>query len=159
MDDFGNIIYVLAAIGWFFWNTYRKSQKAQEAAGNKTKPQVKPRTANAEPKPVEETRSLEDIIMEQLGQRKEEPKPVPVEVKKPSRREKFLNLDLTHSHLSDDYEMSRSEMQGHRVERQVRVLKTGDEDDSETLMQRLMPEGFDLRQAVVMEAVLNRPYK
>ena len=42
MEDFGNIFYVLGAIAWFAWNTYKKSQggKKKPATASSTSQQV-----------------------------------------------------------------------------------------------------------------------
>lgn len=162
MDDFGNIIYILAAIGWFFWNAYNKSQVGKR----------KPSTTNG-PKPENQAsgddktfKSLEDLILDQIGGNEEkESQPVRVDtVSNQSRRyrneDKFLNLDLTHSHLTDDYQMSVSEGGSHRVKRQVERLKVREVEEDGSLMDNLFPnEGFDLRKAVVLHSILDRPYR
>lgn len=158
MDDLGNIVYVLIGVGWFLLNAYKKSQQ------NKQKP-VKRRSA---PKPTAHetartesaSKSLEDIILEQLGGSPEEEKRFePVSSSEHENQDKFLNKDLTHSHLSQDYVMGKSEMESHRVKRQVKPLKVEENEQQDGLMDRLFPEGFDLQQAVVLNAILDRPYK
>ena len=151
MEDFGNIVYVLAAIGWFFWNAYKKSQK-------KAKPQKAPQ-GRTEPRQAETERgtikSLEEIILQQLeGHKEPVPEVEPVKVKDDG----FLRSDLTHSHLAADYQMSQSESKSHRVQRQVRLL-VKEEEDEESLIDRILPEGFDLQQAVVLNTILERPYR
>jgi len=152
MEDFGNIVYVLAAIAWFAWNTYKKSQdgKKKPATASGTKPANRPVVQR------EESKSLEDMILEQFGQKSEEP--IRHEPKRQENANKFLNVDLTHSHLPENYKMSKSEMKRHRVERQVRKLEV-EELEQESLMDSLVPNGFDLKQAVVLNAILERPYK
>ncbi len=152
MEDFGNIVYVVAAIAWFAWNTYKKSQQgAEKQPQSASKPKRQVQTYDEQP-----SRSLEDIIMEQLeGRKAPEPKPIPVA--RSNNQDKFLNTDLTHSHLSERYKMSSGEMKSHRVQRQVQKLEVV-ETHEENLMDRLMPNGFDLRQAVVLNAILERPY-
>lgn len=153
MEGLGNIVYVVAAIAWFAWSAYKKSQDG------KKKPTRASRTRPAGRQVVEEheePRSFEDMILEQFGQKK--PEPVRVETEKRSNEGKFLNTDRTHSHLPEDYKMSKSEMKSHRVERQVTKLKVV-ELDQESLMDELLPNGFDLKQAVVLNAILERPYK
>jgi len=153
MDDFGNIVYVLAAIAWFAWNTYKKSQNGGE---KKSKPRSEQRR-NVETRKEQPSRSLEDIIMEQLeGRKAPKPEPIPV-VRAKNNQDKFLKTDLTHSHLSENYKMSSGEMTRHRVQRQVPKVKM-EVIEEENLMDSLMPNGFDLRQAVVLNAILERPY-
>jgi hypothetical protein len=151
MEDLGNIVYVVAAIAWFAWNTYKKSQ------GGKKKPATAsgPKPASRQVQQREESKSLEDMILEQFGQKSEEP--IRHEPKRHQNTDKLLDTDLTHSHLSDDYKMSQSEMKSHRVERQVKRLKV-EEEEEESLIDSLMPNGFNLKQAVVLNAILDRPY-
>ena len=150
--DIENIIYLVIGVGWFLWNAYRKSQAGKEPSKPKTR-----RQAPADEQPSSEPfKSLEDMILEQFGE-KLPPEPVVVQSTVHKNQDKFLNSDLTHSHLSDDYEMSKTEMKSHRVERQVRVLEV-EEAEEESLIDQIMPNGFDLRQAIVMNAVLERPY-
>lgn len=157
MEDFGNIVYVLAAIGWFLWKAFSKSSEKNVSRQNKDVPRT------LEEEAVEPNASALDDMLEQFGvKRKQEVvRSQPVDRKRVSNRMRdkgFLSTDLTHSHLPKDYQMSVGEMQGHRVERQVRVLET-EEDRTETLREVLIPDGVDLRQAVVLDAVLNRPYR
>lgn len=152
MDDFGNIVYVLAAVGWFVWNTYKKSQKGD---GKEGQPVSKKKREGQSFDREQPARSLEDIIMEQL-EGKKRPEPVPV-TKSSNNQDKFLSMDLTHSHLSESYKMSDGEMKSHRVQRQVPKLKV-EELEEETLMERVVPSGFSLQQAIVLNAILERPY-
>lgn len=160
MDDFGNIIYVIAAIGWFFWNAYEKSQDGRPDGQPKSAPQPQPKSKR---KTAFDT--LEELIKEQMGEevtREPEPvvaKPEPIQ-RKQRNRDKFLNLDRTHQHLSDDYVMSVGESGSHRVQRQVTRLKTEASIEEKSVMDELFPnDGFDLRKAVVLNAILERPYK
>ena len=155
MEDFGNIVYIIAAIGWFLWKTFKKSDGASTEKPSKTssrdssKRQERPTTFE----------SLEEMIREQLGEQKHtetEPKVIPVPVQR-DNRSKFLSSDLTHSHLSENYKMSVSEMKSHRVQRQVQPSKVKQEHQ-ESLMDQILPDGFDLRNAIVLEAILKRPY-
>jgi hypothetical protein len=157
MEDFGSIVYVLIAIGWFFWNAYRKSQQGKVKT---PKPDPVPDYRDSGRHEAEEEsdpfKSLEDMLLEQL-EGKKKPQPVRVEPKPIPRQNKLQTSDLTHSHLPDDYQMSQSEMKSHRVQRQVKVLQE-EEVVEDSLMDKLLPNGFDLRQAVVMGAILDRPY-
>ena len=151
MEDFGNIVYVLAAIGWFFWNAYRKSQqKAKSPKKVERRSQPPPSEPKSEP-----FKSLEDFILQQFDEEKPvKPQMEPVKVKDDG----FLHSDLTHSHLAADYKMSQGEMQSHRVQRQVKPLVV-EVVEEESLMDRVLPRGFDLQQAVILNAIMERPYK
>lgn len=157
MDDFGNIIYVLIAVGWFLFNAYKKSQKNKPKRAPRERQQPEP--AKEESKPwTESARSLEDLILEQLGENPAEMVSEPESVMAHRNEDKFLNTDLTHSHLAEDYKMGESEMKSHRVQRQVRKVKI-DIEEEESLIDILLPNGFNLQQAVVLNAILERPYR
>ena len=159
MEDLGNIIYVIIGIGWFLWNAYRKSQQE--------KGQRKPQRQMSQPTPTEMTepgsdpfKSLEDMILEQLEGKKEPVvEPIVVQEKRHHNQDKFLNMDLDHSHLPDNYKMSEGEGGSHRVQRQVRPLKMEESEPENSVMNQLFPEGFELRKAVVLNAILERPYR
>jgi len=160
MDDFGNIIYILAAIGWFFWNAYRKSQQGEKQ--NERNPHTKPsKPQTIDNESSDPFKSLEEMILEQINGEKDDPNPIPVEVTpKHQNQDKFLSMDLQHSHLPNDYKMSVGESGSHRVKRQVERLKEQEEIQEQSLLDELFPnEGFDLRKAVVLNAILERPYK
>lgn len=157
--DIENILYVIIGIGWFLWNAYRKTQQE--------KSKTLPRRKSAQPKPSPASqpgsdpfKTLEDLILEQLDG-KVEPKPEPIPVVKESKhrnQDKFLNMDLDHSHLPDNYQMSVGESGSHRVQRQVTPLKQEEKEPELSVMDELFPEGFELRKAVVLNAILERPY-
>ncbi|MCB9185975.1 MAG: hypothetical protein H6601_04440 [Flavobacteriales bacterium] len=161
--DIENVIYLLAGIGWFFWRAYRQSQKNEESA--KPARNRKRHGRTDEPKSGGPFRSLEDLILEQMEQKKPEPEPVaskptPYVSRRNQNQDKFLNVDLDHYHLPDDYQMSSGEGGSHRVQRQVHRLKEQHEEKEESLLESLFPEeGFDLRKAVVLNAILERPYR
>lgn len=156
MDDLGNIVYVVIAIGWFFWNAYRKSQEKganpQPAGSSGKRPKMESTTGQLDP-----FESLEKMMREQVSG-KPEPQALKVKSERQNNADKFLHSDLTHSHLKNDYRMSVTEMQGHRVERQVKRAEMV-EEETENLIDKILPNGFDLRQAVVLNAILERPYK
>lgn len=152
MEDFGNIVYIVAAIAWFAWSSYKKSQEGKKKQTTTSHKEPEGRQAMEE---YEEPKSFEDLIMEQFGQKK--PEPVKIEVEKHPNEDKFLNTDLTHYHLSKDYKMSQGEKKSYRTQRQASKLVEVEEED-ESLMESLLPNGFDLRQAVVLNTILERPY-
>lgn len=156
MEDFENIVYLLAAVGWLIWKAFRRASDKNTLPESLERPRA---GAQGEVKPLASTL---DGMLEQFGmETKKDPvssRPVKsMRGQSRIRNKGFLNTDLTHSHLADDYEMSAGEMQSHRVERQVRVLETRSEETG-TLSETILQDGFDLRQAVVLNAVLNRPY-
>ncbi|MCB9191166.1 MAG: hypothetical protein H6603_00930 [Flavobacteriales bacterium] len=158
MDDLGNIVYVIIAIGWFFWNAYKKSQEKQ--ANEQKQQRSQPTTSRTDESAADPYKSLEDIILEQLeGKREPKPEPVVARETRRSNKDKFLSMDLDHFHLPDDYQMSKDESKSHRVQRQVAQLQNMEMEPEASVMNELFPEGFDLRKAVVLNAILERPYR
>ena len=156
--DIENILYVIIGIGWFLWNAYRKSQQG------KGQQRPRPKRPQASPTQMEEPsadpfKTLEDIILEQLeGKKEPKPEPVVIQEERHANQDKFLSMDLDHSHLPPDYKMSVGESGSHRVQRQVTPLKREEKEPEVSVMDELFPEGFDLKKAVVLNAILERPY-
>lgn len=158
MDDLGNIIYVVIAIGWFFWNTYKKAKESKGRSVPK-QPSRRPEPVSTSDADSDPFQSLEDMILGQLdGKNVPTEQPNPVVVPEYKNQEKFLNVDRTHSHLADDYQMSVSESKSHRVQRQVKPALMEKEREEEGVMDELFPEGFELQKAVVLNTILERPY-
>jgi hypothetical protein len=154
MDDFGNIIYIVVGIAWFFYNAYRKSQ------GEKQAPDAKPRKSARSRR---KSTSSEPQTLEELIFGKQDPEPIQakhtkVEVSQVKNQDKFLNFDRDHSHLPEGYKMSVSESGSHRIQRQVQPLVQKEYQSEANVMDELFPEGFDLKKAVVLNAILERPY-
>lgn len=155
MDDFGNIIYVLAAIGWFFWNAYKKTQQGKESRV------PAPEAGRSEPTSTETEsgdpfRSFEEMILEQLEGKK---KPAPT-TNVPSSDEVVRNAKAEQAQASTGYQMSVSEIKNHRAQRQKERKEKEVVQDESTLMESLFQdEGFDLKKAIVLNAILDRPYR
>lgn len=151
MDDLGNIVYILAAIGWFFWNAYRKSQAGKKAE-DKTIP-----TNDTSENERGLFESLEDLVQEQFGDENEpEPEPVVAEVKSTS----VPNAQKTSMQPGVEYVMSEGEMGSHRNKKPQKRIEVKELENEKSLMDEMFPEeGFDLRKAVVLNAILERPYK
>jgi hypothetical protein len=158
MEDLGNIIYLIIGIGWFLWNAYRKSQQGKEQRKpERQRPHSVP-SETSEPS-SDPFKTLEDMILEQLEGKKEPVMdPVVIREKRHDNQDKFLNMDLDHSHLPDNYKMSVGEGGSHRVQRQVRPLNMVESEPENSVMDELFPEGFELKKAVVFNAILERPY-
>lgn len=154
MDDFGNIIYILVGIAWFFYNAYRKSQ------GEKQNPESKPRKSarTRQKTTTSEPQTLEELIFGKQDLEPVQAEPIKAEVPHYKNQDKFLNLDRDHSHLPEGYKMSVSESGSHRVQRQVQPLVQEEYHSEANVMDELFPEGFDLKKAVVLNAILERPY-
>lgn len=154
MDDFGNIIYIIVGIAWFFYNAYRKSQGEKKASKTTSRKSSRPQRTTSTTEP----QTLEELI---FGRQNPEPvkaEPLKVERQKHRNEGKFLNIDRDHSHLSEDYKMSVSESGSHRVQRQVKPLVKSEDLEEHNVMDELFPEGFELKKAIVLNAILERPY-
>lgn len=136
MDDIGNIIYVLAVVGWFIWNMYSKSKKAKQPERSRSD------VPGREEQPSS-SNTFEELLMEQFGlEKEEEPEPEqPETVSEPVRK---LEPEPVFANARSD-----------RRKRSIQTIEL----EEENLMDELMPDGFDLRQAVVMQAILDRPYR
>ncbi len=156
--DIENVLYIIIGIGWFLWNAYRKTK--QEKPKGAPRRNQQPTPSSTDQPSADPFRTLEDIILEQLeGETEAKPAPVPVAVEpRHKNQDKFLSVDLDHSHLLDDYQMSVGESGSHRVQRQVTPLKTEQMEPELSVMDELFPDGFELRKAVVLNAILERPY-
>lgn len=155
MDDLGNIIYILIGIGWFFWNAYKKSQSGKERA----KP-VRKQTAPASPNKADSGyKTLEDLIFGKTKEPQFQSEQHSTVESNYKNQDKFLSIDRDHSHLPDDYQMSVGESGSHRVQRQIVPLFKEEKEEELSLKDELFPEGFDLKKAVVLNAILERPYK
>lgn len=154
MDDFGNIIYIIVGIAWFFYNAYRKSQSEKQT------PDAKPRKSESSRRKTatSEPQTLEELIFGKQDPEPVQTEPIKVEVPQYKNQDKFLNLDRDHSHLPEGYKMSVSESGSHRVQRQVQPLVQEENQSEANVMDELFPEGFDLKKAVVLNAILERPY-
>ena len=155
MDDLGNIIYILIGIGWFFWNAYKKSQAKKE----KPSPKRRARSPKAPEQADPEYKTLEDLIFGREEEKEVVVEPVVTPTVTYKNEDKFLNIDRDHSHLPDDYQMSVSESGSHRVQRQVQKTFKEEMGPEINVREELFPEGFDLRRAVVLSAILDRPYR
>lgn len=159
MDDIGNIIYVIAVVGYLIYRA---------VGGGKKKPTQQPTQA-----PKQKGTTIEDILKE-LNQQMEtdpEPQPEPVQARpvrsvertEPHRghvhdKKPFLDVDNPHRELSSDYRMSRSEMGSHRIKRRE-VKKTGPSARnplSEYINE--LENGVDLKRAIIYQTILETPY-
>lgn len=162
MDDIGNIVYVVAVIGYLIYRV---------VGGGKKKPQQQPTST-----PRKKGATIEDILKELTEQQEVEPvfsEPEPV--REPVRRtvsaertephkghihdpQPFLDIDNPHTELSANYKMSSSEMGSHRIKRK-HVEKVGaNEKISTSEYINELSEGIDLRRAIIYSAILETPY-
>lgn len=142
MEEF---IYLIIVAGWFLFNAYRKSQAAKAQREAEQRPAYPMEEDERELQ--EQPSSFEEMILEQFGGKRNdvrnEPLERPVEVKKaPSP---FLNFDAPKAGDA-------------RRARKVAAAKVQKDSVFEPHASDYLQDGFDLRRAVIYDAVLQRPY-
>ncbi len=179
MDD---LLTILLVVGWMALGIYQNSRKqkrmkeARRQAAEKetaTRTQPRPMTQSARPvekptpKPVAAERDqlpgepdLEDILGELLGM-PAKPKPTveppvsqPIKPAQPLKAESYSPLAYTP--LIDQIKKPQYESIEFREEHKTPGYQIEDSMDERWSHPAL--EGFDLRQAVIYSAILNRPY-
>lgn len=140
------LIYLAIVVGWFLLNAYRKSQaKKQEEA------QRPHRRQQQEEYAPEEATTVEDLLREFMGGEKApEPVPVaPVPTPAPMRAETVQPRPAARTSKLTVRTPSRRETGAPRTPR-------GTAAPPETPV--MQDERFDLRKAVIHNAILQRPY-
>lgn len=143
------ILYLLVGAGWLLFNLYKKSQ---EAKAERESEQRRPRGEEAfetQTQPEETTyvpkKSLEEMILEQFGERKLEPKLVTPQFVAVSPSP-FLTSDAP----------KYAEGQRPRVRRRSTKVKV---QERPTVFQSdLLGEELDVRKAFIYNTILQRPY-
>lgn len=162
MDDIGNIVYVIAVIGYLIYRV---------VGGGKKKPAQQP--ANATKR---KSTTIEDILSE-LNEKfepetvQEERRSDPVEARaipsaeriEPHRGHRhdekpFLDVDNPHVELPADYQMSSSEMGSHRIQRKEVKIKEAETENPLSEYINELSEGVDLRRAIIYQTILETPY-
>lgn len=148
MDDIGNIVYVLAVVGYMIYRVF---------AGKKKVPQNGQRT------PKKGT-TIEDILREFTHQEEAEEYGEPVPGKERSGHEghvhdaePFLSVDAPPKRATE-YKMSKSEITDHH---RVSNRKVKESEEEETYVDQVVEElsnGVDLRRAIVYHTILETPY-
>lgn len=147
MED---LIYILIAVFWVIFTIMRKSQKKQQAISND----------EASPQP-KKTSSFEEVLEEILRPREMKP----VEIINPTLEE--VGIDDASGQFS--LETTESEIQSLEVMNSMETLDSEesqttytsihfDEEPEEELKTNYITFDFDVRQAVIYSAILNRPY-
>lgn len=149
MDDIGNVVYVLAVIGYMVYRAF---------AGKK--PKTQPQRESEESKGV----TIEDIL-KQLTNKEEEseswsPEPVPVVDEHKGHvhdAKPFLTVDAP-SKPKREYKMSQDEISRHkRVSERLNESKSNEELYVDRVVEELS-EGVDLRRAIIYQTILETPY-
>ena len=161
MDDIGNIVYVIAVIGYLIYRAVgggkkkpqQQSQQTQKRKGTTIEDILKELNDQIEPETVEERKP------EQVPAR-----PIPsIERTHPHRghvhdAKPFLDVDNPHTELAADYRMSTGEMGSHRIKRKVVEEVTEELENPLSDYVSELSEGVDLRKAIIYQAILETPY-
>ena len=161
MDDIGNIIYVIAVIGYLIYRA---------VGGGKKKPTQQPSQA-----PKRKGTTIEDILKELNQQMETDPEPdtqpEPVQARPLRSMERtdphrghvhkaipFLDVDNPHRELASDYKMSSSEMGSHRIKR--KEMKNSGQSARNSLSEYVneLENEVDLKRAIIYQAILETPY-
>src|SRR5690554_547258 len=174
-----NILIVIAVIAFFLFSTYSNYKKEQEKANTRdpSKPQNRPTTPGPSPEvphPIEIPKWLEDFLPPQ-AKVESKPQPIPVESYEHTgsidyKSEKYERVKYVPSELPADLlkeyrnlpekiefdEVKRSRAMPSSLSHQKAIKALAIEDDIEGTIH--VPR-FDLRQAIIMNAILERPYQ
>jgi hypothetical protein len=175
-----NILIVIAVIAFFLFSTYSNYKKEQEKANTRdpSKPQNRPTSPGPsaeDPHPIEIPKWLEDFLPPQ-AKIESKPKPIPVESYEHTgsidyKTEKYERVKYVPSELPADllkeYRNLPEKLEFDEVKR-ARAMHSSpthhnalkalviEDDVGATAIE--VPS-FDLRQAIIMNAILQRPYQ
>ncbi len=147
----GDFIEIIAFVIGLFWFIFRSNKKKEEKA--KDKRQAAPqRQRQARPQPTssapQKEESLEDIFREIIRQQQGSPSPPP----KPKIIE--VKEEETPFHLT-----KRKASRTRKEEKVPKVVLEEDEKYEPAMIERVQGKYVDLRQAIIHEAILKRPYQ
>src|SRR5690554_4539580 len=177
-----NILIILAAVAFFIFQTYSNYKKEQEEAktrdASKRRPGVPDSTQKEVPPAMEIPRWLEDFLppQEKIEEKpkkvvyeKTEAIPVPVNDHYGSmeyQRVKYVPSELP-ADLLKEYRNLPEKKEMEELKRSVAIHKTHSHQLNQLKPQLLVDEveeeinvpAFDLREAIIMNAILERPYQ
>jgi hypothetical protein len=147
MDDIGNIIYVLAVIGYMIYRVFAGKKKPQQDESS-------PRKGS----------TIEDIIREFTQQEETDRQVEPVvSDNRPSQEghvhnpEPFLSVDSPKKREAE-YKMSQSEVVQHRRVSNRKIMKIEEDESYVDEVVEELSNGVDLRRAMVYHTILETPY-
>lgn len=137
------LIYLAVVVGWFLLNAYKKSQakKQQEAE--------RPQRRNAEEEYApDEASTVEDLLRQLMGEETRPPEPVKVAPAPPPRDEPkpFLTYDAPKAERPASLKQERAAKKAQNSSAGSRTTFAEPQ------------ESFDLREAIIHQAILQRPY-
>lgn len=149
MEDFGVIAYIVAAVVYTIYSSIRKSKKKkQQRGGKQTQPQKT--KSPRQQQPQQPGKSLDEILKELYPetQQKQAPpqpesKPKPVSSSRPDLSQRVKEA----KEILNDPSKRRLET------KDIDWMPSVKENEDEAKI------NFDLRQAIIAKAILERPYK
>lgn len=147
MDDIGNIVYVLAVIGYMLYRVFAGKKKPQQGESS-------PRKGS----------TIEDILREftQQEETEQQVEPVvsenrPVHEGHAHNPEPFLSVDVPQKREAE-YKMSQSEVAQHRRVSERKIMNTEEDESYVDEVVEELSNGVDLRRAMVYHTILETPY-
>ncbi|MBR9861433.1 hypothetical protein GYB22_11955 [bacterium] len=140
--DISEYIWIIGAVLYFLFSRGKRKEESPNAPKPKSKKQSRPR------------KSLEDILKELSGEGEFVPQPEPVVKKKPKARSRKKIEIHEHNEIYEDT-INHDGDTGETIE----ILR--EKLESERIRRLQLEEykrDFDLQQAVVYDAIMNKPY-
>ena len=149
MDDLGNIVYVLAVVGYMIYRVF---------AGKTAKPKPQGESRKQEGSTIEDI--LKQLTNQEDGKEVFETQPVSTRDEHEGHiheAEPFLSVDAPPK-PKREYRMSASEMVNHtRATLKKKTSKSDLKNHVDEVVDELA-EGVDLRRAVIYQTILETPY-
>lgn len=151
------IIYLAVVVGWFLLNAYKKSQ-AKKQQEQQRAPQHERR--QQEEYAPEAPSTMEDLLRQLMGEEERTPEPVPVSTPRPFLAPQTPREPLTRKPIHQAATPVRTSRLTPRtpVRREnSRTKQSSASMETEDVNPHTDPR-FDLRNAIVYSAILQRPY-
>ncbi len=155
MDDFGPILYFVALAIFYIYRTIRKNKKKNQG---KQPPKAKPRSRQPQQKKTQQQpgKSLEEILAELYPETQQSkpkpPPPPPVSQSRPMVSEHESRTDMSSNYR--EAEALLNDPNRHRLK-----FKQDDDMKHYNEVQEKKKIKFNLRQGIISQMILERPYR
>ena len=149
---------ILIALWYIFKGGKKKDKKSVAERIQEFEQKVAPNdSAQSTPQATKKPSSLQDILEELIGEPKAQPKvELEVEAEQPASRKRFVHTPSDHSVTSDKKDSIFDNYDRDRAAAKAsELISRYDEENREEKMEE---SDFDLRQAIIHQAILERPY-
>jgi hypothetical protein len=154
MED---LIYLVILIAWAVFAFYRQSQKKKAAArAAESKPAPPPPSYEPKGKSWEEILFGEEVTEEHEIELEPEPEP---DFRKDKRTIAYEPISLEQKYMQRKIESLEDPKVQERMEREKSILLEEEEEEFRALDRDNFLKDFDLRKAVILSEILNRPYE